>query len=204
MKYTTTLLALTLAAAGCWLAGCSDEDGYDYTAVMAQNDAAILPPGVFDGEWTVNRQVVDTARLTVGSSLLVRLPEAYLTELCFSGEAPEAIVGNEPQSYILQQQGYSEQSQFMTLVTPTVALADGQQVFYLPCHFRTVVGGRGYSVSILSRENGLAVYSNETQLWTIGIPVNGFQVRSDEAAEPDIVWLPQTVSLYYNAKARIK
>ena len=120
------------------------------------------------------------------------------------GEAPEAIVDNEPQSYILQQQGYSEQSQFMTLVTPTVALADGQQVFYLPCHFRTVVGGRGYSVSILSRENGLAVYSNETQLWTIGIPVNGFQVRSDEAAEPDIVWLPQTVSLYYNAKARIK
>ena len=204
MKYTSTILAMTLTAAGCLLAGCKDMDDYDYSPGMGQNDVAILPPGVFDGEWTVNRQVVDTARLTVGSSLRVRLPEAYLTELCFPGEAPEAIVDNEPQSYILQQQGYSEQSQFMTLVTPTVALADGLQVFYLPCHFRTVVGGQGYSVSILSRENGLAVYSNETQLWTIGIPVNGFQVRSDEAAEPDIVWLPQTVSLYYNAKARIK
>jgi len=204
MKYTSTILALTLTAAGCLLAGCSNQNDYDYSPVMEQNDVAILPPGVFDGEWTVNRQVVDTARLTVGSNLQVRLPEAYLTELCFPGEVPEAIVDNEPQSYTLQQQGYSEQSQFMTLVTPTVALADGLQVFYLPCHFRTVVGGQGYSVSILSRENGLAVYSNETQLWTIGIPVNGFQVRSDEAAEPDIVWLPQTVSLYYNAKARIK
>ena len=114
---------MTLTAAGCLLAGCSDQDDYDYSPGMGQNDVAILPPGVFDGEWTVNRQVVDTARLTVGSSLRVRLPEAYLTELCFPGEAPEAIVDNEPQSYILQQQGYSEQSQFMTLVTPTVALA---------------------------------------------------------------------------------
>ena len=204
MKYTSTILALTLTAAGCLLAGCKDMDDYDYSPGMGQNDVAILPPGVFDGEWTVNRQVVDTARLTVDGSLRLRLPEAALTGLCSPGEAWGTMEANEPQSYALHQQGYSEQSQFMTLVTPTVALADGQQVFYLPCHFRTVVGGRGYSVSILSRENGLAVYSNETQLWTIGIPVNGFQVRSDEAAEPDIVWLPQTVSLYYNAKARIK
>lgn len=204
MKYTSTILALTLTAAGCLLAGCKDMDDYDYSPGMGQNDVAILPPGVFDGEWTVNRQVVDTARLTVDSRLRVRLPEAYLTELCFPGEAPEAIVGNEPQSYTVHQQGYSEQSQFMTLEAPTMTQADGQKVFYLPCHFRTFVGGQGYSVSILSRENGLAVYSNETQLWTIGIPVNGFQVKSDEATEPDIVWLPQTVSLYYNAKARIK
>ena len=63
---------------------------------------------VYEGEWTVNKQVVDTACLVVGSPMRVRLPEAYLLSL-YTPALGDAVV--QPQGVAtelwLNEQGYT-------------------------------------------------------------------------------------------------
>ena len=79
LKTIVLLIGIMIAMAGC---SVGDTDGSaDYNTEASSSNAAGW--GVYEGEWTVNKQVVDTARLVVAATMRVRLPEQYLLGLCF-------------------------------------------------------------------------------------------------------------------------
>ena len=69
------------------MAACSEGDDYglaDVRSNLQPTDATHVVDGIYNGEWSIDQHVVDTAQLVVvGNVLKVRLPEAILTELCF-------------------------------------------------------------------------------------------------------------------------
>ena len=79
----TMRLGLTALLAWGFLTACSDFENDETAEVMY---AASPQYAVYDGEWTINKQVVDTARLEVTNVLKVRLPEKYLGTFCFGDE----------------------------------------------------------------------------------------------------------------------
>ena len=194
------------------MTGCSvkEEDAYiDLRHPM--NDAMIIS-SIFDGEWTVNKLVVDTARLVVRANgvMEVRLPERYLLGLCFSQVAGEDTTtiepGNTPTLMDVYQQGYSETSIYMSFSPERLESGDAQR-HYVNSHFIAAIDGKPYSIGLLSDEIATAVMQRTTGQWTIGIPINAFSVTNLALStyEPEAVkQLPQPVTIYYNTTRRIK
>ena len=87
----TIWLMAILAAGMLMLSACKDADSGVYDDVRSPVSAAepYSKRESFTGEWTVGKQVVDTARLEVSEVLRVRLPEAYLVSLCFDSFTEE-------------------------------------------------------------------------------------------------------------------
>ena len=80
---------------------------------------------VYDGVWTVDQQVVDTARLEVSTDMKIRLPEDYLTKLCLS-ELRKAA-GFYDKNYEVETSHYRDYGIFTT-IDPTTIKPNGVPV----------------------------------------------------------------------------
>lgn len=194
------IISLTTA---CSVAGDSDDLG---SMALEAND---MPDnGIYEGEWTVNKQVVDTAQLVVAGTMRVRLPERYLLGLCFpDGKDKGASVNieprNAPATIQVYAQGYSEQSQYMTFASATTQ-AEGYQLLFNTCSFDATINGVLCHFSLLSRENASAILQYGTEQWTLAIPVNTVAIMNSATGQTTRQELSATVTLYYNTKKRIR
>lgn len=191
------------------LTACSVEDDDSNAEYMYGNDS-VVPQALYDGEWTVNKQVVDTARLEVNGVLKVRLPEDYLTRLCFaelssvtSGKAETmTVLKGQPAVIHFTDQGYTTTTSFANIGVAESSL--NGVVMFSHASFTVALNGVDYRMELLSKEPGTAVYRNDTGLWTIAIPVSAFLVTNLNTQEESEHQLPSAVTIYYNAKKRIR
>jgi hypothetical protein len=203
LKTIVLLIGIMIAMAGC---SVGDTDGSaDYNTEASSSNAAGW--GVYEGEWTVNKQVVDTARLVVAATMRVRLPEQYLLGLCFPGSMDKTSPidvkpGNTTAKIGFMEQGYSEQSLYMAFTATTTQTADAQ-LLYNTCSFEAVVNGVPCRIGLLSKENGSAVLRNMSGQWTLAIPVSAFLVTDLTTGQSDTRELAGTTTIYYNTKQRI-
>ena len=196
------------------MAACANDSDmlcYEPPRFDAYSDAA----GIYDGEWTVNKQVVDTARLEVSDELKLRLPEDYLTRLCFpdnSGADSNATLGSDQESpqpkgipmvFKLLAQGYSEQMELYNFSYAMFNLNDGEQVYSIGYYYVTIAGV-DYRIDLRGNDYGNAIFRLDTSLWTAGLSIKSFMVSEINKN----VWreqsLSQPVTIYYNAKTRIR
>jgi hypothetical protein len=185
----------------CMLTACSGDDNEAYMSFADTNNA--MPTAIYEGEWTVNKQVVDTARMKVSNVLTLRLPEAYLATLCF----PNTATGVKPKGIPVELQipqspiGYTEKAEFVYLLSDMNSYGDER----LYCHasFFATVGDADYRIDLVSSEICNAVISKDTGLWTLCIPINGFLITDMATREERICQLPATVTIYHHSTKRI-
>lgn len=209
---TVAMTALTMS--------CSVDDA-DSRPVM-QSDANYSGSAIYDGEWTVNKQMVDTARLVVGAdggfdvvqAMRVRLPERYLLSTYIVPLYAQAYgykvddvrfeLANQPVNIGMETLGYSEQSKYMSFGSAPMQDADDKYVF-LSCSFTAAINGTSYHVSLLAKEKATAVMQYGTGQWTLAIPISGFLLADTTASTQAqlTLQLPVTFYLYYNTKTRI-
>jgi len=203
MKKTETALGLLAIVLAWVLAACSTGDGdSSYNTVDMQADKSGMQQAAFYGEWTVNKQVVDTARLEVrGTTLSVRLPEYYLTGLCFTESGQRIETKGQPTVLQAVAQGYSDNANYLT--TSAGVRNSGDTTLYLQGSIFATVDGAHYRIDLLADESGSSVYRTDTGRWTVGIIVSRLLlVNLDDQTESERR-LPTKVYLYYNAKSRI-
>lgn len=188
------------------MVGCSTkgDDGAYMELPPSQAEALMYDTGIYDGEWTVNKQVVDTARLVVRTNgvIEVRLPESYLLELCFPDDVGNKKSGNIANLIEVYQQGYSEQSQYMSFYSNTIKTDDAKNCFGT-FSFQATIEDEPCSITLLSYENATAVMQTTTGQWTLGIPIDAFLVKNLSTAKSTERKLSIPVTLYYNTKRRI-
>ena len=196
MLLPSLLVCMISMMVGCHV---SDEEYVDLRPPIADSEIFYI----YDGEWSVNKQVVDTARLVLSGdgTIRIRLPESYLLGL-FSHENAPFVPANRPTTINIYQQGYSEQSQYMSFNSN--ALKDkNEKICYSTSSFLATIGGEACIIGILSYENATAVIQNATGQWTLGIPIDAFLVTSQQTGQSTEYRLPIPVMLYYNTKKRI-
>ena len=198
-----------MAAGMLMLSACKDADSgvYDDVRSPISEAESYSKSESFTGVWTVDKQVVDTARLEVTEVLRVRLPEAYLTSLCFNSgtdkaSAPDAI---EPMGIAakieIRNQGYTNEAIFSDFTAS--AEKHDSTTLYRSAYFVVNINGDNYVVELLSTENGSAVYREDTMGWTIAIPIDRFRITNVKTLEERVKRLDNPITLYYNTKERI-
>lgn len=221
------LQALAVAIISLTVA-CSVDDADVYDAVPSHN-SVVATTGIYEGEWTVNKQVVDTARLVVTDNVIqVRLPEKYLVSTYLLPFYNSVFFGNigdkngkggvnegvpiggvvsyefhdTPVTAQVSAQGYSEQSQYMSFMSST--MLDGSLLTrFNAFSFEMAVNSMPFHIDLLSREYATAVIQNATGQWTLGIPIDGFLVKDLTTGESMVHEVSGTI-IYYNTKRRIR
>jgi len=204
------------------LTACSeggDGDLADVRSSISASSALVLAS--YNGEWTVNFQVVDTARLDVSDVLRVRLPETFLAHLCFSQSAADYASSEKsgvntdgettttsdvkplglPTKIEIKDQGYTNEAVFSNFCADA-SVNDGTTV-YKPAYFLVTINGTKYLVELLSTEEGSAIQRLDNGGWTLAITVNGFCVTNTENFEEKFISIPP-FTLCYNTKERIR
>ena len=205
---------------------CSTEDSYmeDKNQDFFYNTSA-EGSVTYEGEWTVDKQVVDTALLAVvNNDIVLRLPEQYLLStyiipLFYADKSVNGIPLLDPNSaegvsyeplgipseIRFTALGYSESSQYNMGSSST--LKDlGVQVLNVTCSFRAVIDSTIYLISLLSEEEAMAILQKASGQWTLGIPIDGFLLENISTGQSTVKHqqlLSSTVTLYYNTKRRI-
>ena len=214
MKKTgnTGWLMAILATGMLMLSACKED--YEEKSDVRSNIQATEAIGVsFNGEWTVDKQVVDTARLKMTDVLTVRLPEAYLVSLCFDSFTEEYGTDKaslstaiepmgQPIKIVVRDQGYTNDAVFSDF-TNTAEKYDSTTL-YRSAYFVVKVNGDNYVVELLSTENGSAVYRGDTMGWTIAIPIDRFHITHIQTLEKREQRLDKPITLYYNTKERTR
>ena len=189
--------------------GCSVGDEDAFADIRSSSTEYQVIDGLFKGEWTVNKQVVDTARLVVNADMVmrVRLPESYLLGLCFPegvdmSHAP-LVLSNTPSTIAIYPQGYSDQAQYNDFDSTPIQ-SENAKTNFRTCSFQATIGGEPYNIGLLSNENATAVMQKATGQWTLGIPVNAFLVTNLATGQTEEHRLSIPVTLYYNTTERIR
>ena len=193
-----------LWAAGLLLtAACTNDSDMLGMEISLPNDYS-RTRCVYDGEWTVNKQVVDTARLEVFYELKLRLPEDYLTRLCFPDKsgADSPQTKGTPMVVELLTQGYSKQMELYSFLT--MMKDSGGKALYGSGYFYVTIGDTDYRIDLLCSESSSSIFRLDTGLWTIAIPIRGFLIVNTMTNEEREQSLSQPVTIYYNAKQRIR
>ena len=206
-KIMKMLLPSLLVCMISMMAGCSvnDEEYVDLRPRIADSEVFYI----YDGEWSVNKQVVDTARMELNANgeIQLRLPESYLLGLCFPEPTNEVVKpSNVPSLVKVYQQGFSETSQYMSLDYEMTQNDNAERIF-VSCSFLASVGRTPYSIRLLSKELATAIIQNATGQWTLSIPIDGFVLTNlylSSTDKSETVELPHTVTIYYNTKRRIE
>ena len=74
MKKIKSKFGLMALLVACMLTACSEGNDESMADMQMNNAKADVQSAVFEGEWTIDKEVVDTARLEVSSVLKLRLP----------------------------------------------------------------------------------------------------------------------------------
>ncbi len=200
-------MGLTVLSFIFLLSACSVDDGDSYDAMI--ENSFNQQYAVYNGEWTVNKEVIDTARLEVTSVLRVRLPEFYLGVCCFekeysSSSMPVRIIEYKGQPAIipLNYVGYTTSATFNSL-SPGEKNYDGR-ILFSNAAFYVAIDGVDHRVEVLSDEPGSAVYNYDNDLWTIGFTVTAFCVTNMATNEQEMHTPHTPQTFYYSTRQRIR
>ena len=204
MMKRTYLLMLWAAGLLLTVACTNDSDMVGEQISLPDDYSNTRSAGVYDGEWTVNKQVVDTARLEVFYELKLRLPEDYLTRLCFpdkSGAESPQHKGTPMEARLLKS-GYTQQMELYSFLT--MMKDSGGKTLYGAGYYYVTIADTDYRIDLLCSESGNSIFRLDTLLWTIAIPVSGFLIVNTATNEEREQPLATPVTIYYNAKTRIR
>ena len=160
---------------------------------------------IYDGEWTVNKQVVDTARIELDDKMTLRLPEDFLIRLCFpdkSGEATPQPKGQTMEIFF-SRQGYSSQTELYYFI-PCYVDNNEDEFHYSSGYFYVTIDGTNYRIDLLCSETGNMIFRRDTLQWTVGISFKKILVTNMSTNWKVKYPLIDTVTIYYNTKQRIK
>lgn len=197
------LLPSLLVCVTGMMVGCSVSDE-EYVDLRPHADNSMIINSTFEGEWSVNKQVVDTARMVMGDKVRVHLPEDYLLGLLLTNEeaSTKAQPDHKPTEITLTEQGYSDNSIYLMFDSPKTEGSDGQLMF-CSSSFGAVIGGAPCNVSLLSKENASAVMQQTSGQWTLAIPIDAIRVTDRNTGQQRVVKMPIAFTLYYNTKRRL-
>ena len=198
------------------LTACTTDDAEGFSEMeMAYPN---FPTTLYDGEWTVDHQKIDTARLEVSNVLKVRLPEQYLTR-CYLREHYDlfsepwyyAVDGvsdfspfrytHQPTSVSYQVQGYSESTKLYLAQTSTYTAAG--KTFYVAGGYQFELNHIHYSVNIISDTAPTIIHRLDTGLWTIAITIRDFHITNLNTGLQIILPQQSPLTIYYNATRRL-
>lgn len=198
------LIASLLMA--CMLTACTVNDAEGVKDLGSYLDVQYYD--VYEGEWTINKELVDTARLEVTDVLKIRLPEAYLGASCFEKEYVSSmkpfhiVYKGQPVVIPFKDQGYTNNATFNSISSAEKSY--NGTTLYHHASFTVTIDGVNHRVELLSEEPGSAIYRNDSGLWTIGFTVNKFCVKNMETYEEEVRTPNKPIVLYYNATKRIR
>ncbi len=218
-EYLKTKLVVGATMVAVLLTGChanGDDAILKNSEGIESNDLKSIGKGIYNGEWTVNQQMMGTERLVVGDELKVLLPDDWLNEylsvmlpqdylinLCFPDLDTTVDFANMSSRFYLQQLGYSDKAVFLAF-TPSVNKVESGEQFYNNATFDVELGGKYYMVVLLSPQKGNAVYRTDSQQWTIGLPISSYVIIDGDTREKTERRLDAPVTLYYNTTERIR
>lgn len=208
MKKIKSKFGLMALLVACMLTACSEGNDESMADMQMNNAKADVQSAVFEGEWTIDKEVVDTARLEVSSVLKLRLPEEYLMWSCFEKEMLSSIwpghfeLKGLPVMLMLRSQGYTSETNFSSIVTS--AEDDNGMMLNYPVCFFVDIDGISHRVDVLSDEQATAVYRNGNGMWTLGIPVSSYHIVNLETLEEGQRTPHLPFTLYYNTTKRIR
>lgn len=213
----TIWLAAVVAVSTLMTAACKEGDSWDVADVrnsIQDTESRGISDGEFSGEWSIDQQVVDTARLVVsGHKLKVRLPESKLTELCFRTNYESSLSGTDksplvdvvnlglPAEISIAEKGYTEKAFYNDIQNTAVNVASA--TYCTGGAFGNTVNGVRYVVELLTDEPGTAVFKLDTMGWTIAYHVRGFLITDAATMVWSTVIAERPFNLYYNTKERI-
>lgn len=221
MKLKLCLLMMLVAGLVACSGGDDGLEAYDPQLNVPVNEGI----GEFDGEWIIDQQVVDTARLVMTNEhFQLRLPEEQLLRyalglLSSSGDVStpgsvspsfddtpdyqKAYETSDNSQWSFQLQGFSENKAYYefydTLLDSTdqnaFSVCSGKVLFILDNE-----EAFSWPLAFYSNEPKVAIFDRDTKLWTIKITLN----KMYEGSDGDKIWdLPSHPVLLFVAKRRI-
>lgn len=212
-----------IAAGMLLLTACSeknDDDRKDLQTEIDQSSNGYTE--VYEGKWTVDKHVIDTARLevvTVNKQTLysLRFPENYLLSLCFPDiyekTQLEILLCNDDEIVPLNHtnqlsalvNGYNDSGTYLNFGWNTLYRDEipKEMTFDLGTFDATVYGVH-HSIKLLAKESGTIIYRNDTKLYTISIPIECLLDYDYGKNELNCHNLPAPITIYFNTTKRIR
>ena len=158
---------------------------------------------IYDGEWTVDKQVADTARLSIRSDLaavMLEFPVIYLSNLFFQNE--DSLIVTQWYLYPLNltEQAFSEIGNYHIII-PADRFGESE---YIIGGFQVTKNHITKEVMLITNEMGNGIYRLDTGLWTISFTISSYYISNGATGESSLNPLPEPITLYYNAKKRIE
>ena len=208
MKRIMSKYGLIASLLTAWmLTACTVDDAGEFSAAPPEADMT-APYAVYDGEWTIDKEVVDTARLEVTNALKVRLPAIYLSASCFEKEFVSSLkpfhiaYKGQPVVIPFKDQGYSSNATFNSI--SSVEKSYNGITLFQHASFYVTIDGINHQVDLFSDEPGNAVYRNDNEQWTIGFTISSFRVTNLNTHEKQVRMPKTPITLYYSTKKRIR
>ena len=158
---------------------------------------------IYDGEWTVDKQVADTARLSIRNDLaavMLEFPVIYLSNLFFQNE--DSLIVTQWYLYPLNltEQAFSEIGNYHIII-PADRFGESE---YIIGGFQVTKNHITKEVMLITNEMGNGIYRLDTGLWTISFTISSYYITNGATGESSLNPLPEPITLYYNAKKRIE
>ena len=158
---------------------------------------------IYDGEWTVDKQVADTARLSIRNDLaavMLEFPVIYLSNLFFQNE--DSLIVTQWYLYPLNltEQAFSEIGNYHIII-PADRFGESE---YIIGGFQVTKNHITKEVMLITNEMGNGIYRLDTGLWTISFTISSYYISNGATGESSLNPLPEPITLYYNAKKRIE
>lgn len=157
--------------------------------------------GVFDGEWVIDGMVVATARLEVtNDSMKIILPEQAILQ---SSGVEALFPFGESDTTTTPVFNFPETTQIIKYKVVGLSREAGYATLYNGGSFCVTIDDVSYRVDLISEENGTAMYSITTHLWSLGIPVDKIAVTNLQTREQQTKVLSSPMMLIYNTKKKV-
>ena len=179
---------------------CSQEDQIKDLQAQIDKTKKFM---IYDGEWTVDKQVADTARLSIRNDLaavMLEFPVIYLSNLFFQNE--DSLIVTQWYLYPLNltEQAFSEIGNYHIII-PADRFGESE---YIIGGFQVTKNHITKEVMLITNEMGNGIYRLDTGLWTISFTISSYYITNGATGESSLNPLPEPITLYYNAKKRIE
>ena len=223
MKNRCKLLGVLLMGV-CLLAACDDGEHMDSQSVYQMMDEynryLSESSNVYTGEWVVDKQVVDTARLRKEKDQFMFVyPEKFLAQRAFQDNAANLVCRPVQQVLYFVLAGNSEHSTYANIeghyngfynieVSGPGGFPVAPKPWMLPesgsYSFLVAQDGLQYRIDILGKENGTAIFDMNTMFWSLAIPIDKIVLTNMQTGEQKTEELTSTMMLVFNPKKEIK
>ena len=218
MKQKIILLMVLMAG----LAACSkDDEGGN--VLQASMDSPVLQEfGKYEGGWFVNQKYIETDTLTVSKqTIIVKSPSEPLLKYIIQAipydiDDVRLDISNSTHCWFYVLQGYSENKSYSNLYNYEYGAYIEASSFsdMIPTVFQ-IASGKMYDItddknmmtygyySVFTDKPMLAIFDNDTRLWTLKITLNKLKILEDGNTDKGITDLLSPIELVCVATKKI-